>query len=63
MVAHRHPICSERLLQVVALPHEPLQAGLVDDVVGEFLIGEHGQGGAFGVGHQLGRVSSFSRRV
>ena len=31
-----------KLLQPEALPHEPLQAGLVDNVVGQFLVGEHG---------------------
>ena len=32
----------------------PLQPRLVEDVVGELLVGEHGQRGAFGVGHQFG---------
>jgi hypothetical protein len=43
---------SERfLLQPEALVHEPLQARLVEDIVGEFLIREHCQGGSFRTGH------------
>lgn len=41
------------LLQVKAFPHESLQAGFVQDVVGEFLVGEHGQGGALGTRDQF----------
>lgn len=42
-----------RLLQVETFLHEPLQAGFVEDVVSEFLVGEHGQGSALGSGHQF----------
>jgi hypothetical protein len=38
------------LLQAKALVHEPLQAGFVEDVEGELLVREHGQGGAAGAG-------------
>lgn len=39
---------AEALLQVETFPHEPLQAGFVEDVVGEFFVGEHGESGALG---------------
>lgn len=43
-----------KLLDPKPLVHEALQAGLVKDVVSEFLVGKHGERGAFGVGHHLG---------
>ncbi len=42
-----------RLLNAIALAHEPLQPRLVDDVVSQFFIGKHGQRGLFAVGYQL----------
>jgi hypothetical protein len=41
-------------LEPEAFLHQPLQAGLVEQVVGEFFVGEHGEGGAFGTGGQIG---------
>jgi hypothetical protein len=42
------------LLQAKAFAHEALEAGFVEEVVGEFLVGEHGEGGAFGAGGEFG---------
>jgi len=42
------------LLQPEAFLHQPLQAGFVEEVVGEFFVGEHGEGGALGSGGQFG---------
>jgi len=39
-----------------SFPHQPLQAGFVEDVVSEFFVGKHGQGGAFGARDQLSRL-------
>jgi len=39
------------LLQAEALVHQPLQARLVEDIVGEFLVREHCQRGSFRTGH------------
>ena len=36
------------LLQMESFPHKPLQPWLVEDVVGEFFVGKHGEGSAFG---------------
>jgi hypothetical protein len=47
------PTFDRTLLQMESFPHEPLQAGFVDNVVGEFLVGEHSEGGALGPGHQF----------
>ena len=41
------------LLQMKSFPHEPLQPGFVEDVVGEFFVREHGEGGAFGPRRQF----------
>ena len=41
------------LLQMESFPHEPLQPRLVEDVVGEFFVREHGEGGAFGPRRQF----------
>jgi hypothetical protein len=41
------------LLKVISLPHQPLQARPVEDVVGEFFVGEHGKGGALGAGAEF----------
>jgi hypothetical protein len=30
------------LLQAVAFPHEALEAGFVEEIVGQFFVGEHG---------------------
>ena len=46
-------ISSKRPLQMEALGHEPLQAWFVENVVGELLVGKHGQGGPLGVGRQF----------
>ena len=37
-----------------AFPHDALQAGLVKQIVGQFFIGEHGEGGALGAGSEFG---------
>ena len=50
-----------RLLQVETLLHKALQTGFVEDVVSKFLVGEHGQCGALGSGHQF--RSFFDREV
>lgn len=34
------------LLQMEPLPHQPLQSRFIQDVVGEFFVGKHGEGGA-----------------
>jgi hypothetical protein len=39
-----------QLLQVEPFPHQPLQARLVEKIVGKLFIGEHGQSGAFRAG-------------
>jgi hypothetical protein len=44
-----------RVLDSIPFAHEALQAGLVEDVEGEFLVGEHGKGGAAAVGDHFGR--------
>jgi hypothetical protein len=43
-------ICS---LQPEAFVHQSLQSRFVEDVEGEFLVGKHGQGSAFGAGRQF----------
>ena len=42
------------LLQAEAFAHQALEAGFVEQVVGEFFVGEHGEGGAFGAGGEFG---------
>lgn len=42
------------LLQSEAFAHEALEAGFVEQVVGEFFVGEHGEGGALGAGGEFG---------
>ena len=42
------------LLKPEAFAHEALEAGFVEQVVGEFFVGEHGEGGAFGAGSEFG---------
>src|SRR4051794_5147106 len=49
------------LLEVKSFAHQPLQARPIQDVVGEFFIGEHGKGGALGSSHQF--RSLFYREV
>src|ERR1700730_13772771 len=41
------------LLQPEAFVHQPLQSRLVKNVEGEFFVGKHGQGVAFGAGRQF----------
>ena len=41
------------LLQPEAFVHQPLQSRLVKNVEGEFFVGKHGQGCAFGAGRQF----------
>jgi hypothetical protein len=41
------------LLQPEAFLHQPLQAGFVEQIEGEFFVGEHGEGGAFGSGGEF----------
>lgn len=53
MPGNRLPALPKVLLQVKPFPHEPLQAGFVEDVVGEFFVGKHGESGALGSGHQF----------
>jgi hypothetical protein len=43
----------DRLLQTKSFLHQPLQAGLVEDVISEFFIRKHGQRGALGSRNQL----------
>jgi len=50
-------------LQMESFPHQPLQPGFVEDVVGEFFIGEHGERGAFGSRDQLRRLFNCEVRV
>jgi hypothetical protein len=50
VLAHRQ----SQLLQAEALGHQALQAGFIEQVVGEFFVGEHGEGGAFGASGELG---------
>jgi len=46
--------CERRcLLQAEAFAHQALEAGFVEQIVGEFLVGEHGEGGALGAGGEL----------
>ena len=47
-----HP--DRRLLQAEAFAHEALQAGFVKEIVGEFFVRKHGEGGALGAGGQFG---------
>ena len=47
-----HAEC-DALLQPESFLHQPLQAGLVEQIVGEFFVGEHSEGGAFGSGGQF----------
>ena len=49
------------LLQPVSFLHQPLQAGLIDDVIGEFFVWKHGQGGPFGSRDQFRGL--FDRQV
>ena len=42
-----------RLLQSEAFAHQALEAGFIEQVVGEFFVGEHGEGGALGAGCQF----------
>ncbi len=44
---------ARRLLQTKSFLHQPLQAGLVKDVIGKFFIRKHGQCGALGSRNQL----------
>ena len=46
-------VTPEHLLQPKPFLHQPLQAGFVEEVVGEFFVGEHGEGGAFGSGGEF----------
>ena len=39
--------------QAEAFAHQPLQSRLVEKIEGEFFVGEHRQGGAFGSGGQF----------
>ena len=49
------------LLQPKAFLHQPLQSWLIEEIEGEFFVGEHGKGGALGSGGQFGRF--FHREV
>ena len=42
------------LLQPEALAHQALEAGFVEQVVGEFFVGEHGESGALRSGNEFG---------
>jgi hypothetical protein len=42
------------LLQAEAFSHQPLQAWFVEQIVGQFFVGKHGEGGALGAGGKLG---------
>jgi hypothetical protein len=52
-----------RLLQTEPFIHQPLQARLIENVVGEFFVREHSQGGAFGAGDQFGGFFDGEVRV
>ena len=41
------------LLQAEAFGHEALEAGFVEEVVGEFFVGEHGEGRTLGAGGEF----------
>ena len=43
-----------RLVQPEAFADQPLQARAIEQVVGEFLVGEHGKGGTLGSSGQFG---------
>jgi len=43
----------EDSLQMVAFAHQALQARAIENVIREFFVGEHGEGGALGAGTQL----------
>src|SRR5208282_1070227 len=53
----------QTLVQPEAFCHQALQARLVEQVVGQFLVGEHGQGGAFGSGSQFGGSFDGEARI
>ena len=40
-------------MQAEAFAHEALQAGFVEEIVGEFFVGKHGEGGALGAGGEF----------
>jgi len=42
------------LLQAEAFGHEALEAGFVEKVIGEFFVGEHGEGGTLCAGGEFG---------
>jgi hypothetical protein len=47
-------VLRSRLLQAEAFGHDALEAGFVEEIVGEFFVGEHGEGGALGSGSEFG---------
>jgi hypothetical protein len=42
-----------RLLQSESFVHQALQSRFVEDIVGKFLVGKHGEGGSLGVSNHL----------
>ena len=42
------------LLQAEAFGHEALEAGFIEEVVGKFFVGEHGEGGTLCAGGEFG---------
>ena len=53
-----------RSLYAESFGHQPLQTRLINKVIGEFLVGKHGQGSAFGVGNddlQHRRIKAVER--
>lgn len=51
------------LLQMESFAHQALQAGFIDNVVSEFFVGKHGEGGTFGSGHQFRSFFDREARV
>jgi hypothetical protein len=51
------------LLKPESFSHQPLQAGLVEEIEGEFFFGEHGEGCALGSGGEFGGFFHGKARV
>jgi len=54
---------SQLLLQAEAFSHQALETGFVEEIVGEFFVGEHGEGGALGACCQFGCFFDGEARV
>jgi hypothetical protein len=51
------------LLEPESFSHQPLQAGLIEEIEGEFFFGEHGEGGALGSGGEFGGFLHGKARI